>query len=97
LRELRNVIENTFVFLRGNVVRPEDLPGSLARRREVTTQPGTEGTVTFPLGLALEEVETEYLKRTLEECEGNRTKAADSLRISRRTLQRRIKELGIEG
>jgi DNA-binding NtrC family response regulator len=97
VRELRNVIENTFVFLRGNVVRPEDLPGSLARRREVTTQPGTEGTVTFPLGLALEEVETEYLKRTLEECEGNRTKAADSLRISRRTLQRRIKELGIEG
>ncbi len=90
IRELRNVMENAFVFLRGNVLKAEDLPRSTFKG-EVQT----EG-LHFPLGLPLEEVETEYLKRTLDFCEGNRTRAAEMLKISRRTLQRRLKELGVE-
>lgn len=90
VRELRNVLENTFVFLRGKVIGPENLPNTFSRR-----DAPTDGLV-FPLGMPLEQVETEYLKRTLESCDGNRTKAADVLQISRRTLQRRIKELGLD-
>jgi DNA-binding NtrC family response regulator len=91
VRELRNVIENTSVFLRGNVVEPANLPITMAKKSE---QP-SDG-MFFPMGIPLEQVETEYLKKTLEQCDGNRTKAADLLQISRRTLQRRIKELGLE-
>ncbi len=91
IRELSNVLENTFVFLRGNVLTPEDLPRSMFK-----PETDTGGGLHFPLGLSLEEVETEYLRRTLDYCEGNRTRAAEMLKISRRTLQRRLKELGVE-
>lgn len=108
VRELRNIMENTFVFLHGNTIAPENLPPGIGRRRATSQAPtpaqtGTgsaapsEDSITLALGLPLEEVETTYLKRTLEECDGNRTKAAEVLQISRRTLQRRIKELGLEG
>ncbi|MCC6545555.1 sigma-54-dependent Fis family transcriptional regulator [Candidatus Sumerlaeota bacterium] len=91
VRELRNIMENTFVFLRGKTILPENLPAGFSKP---TAEPA-EG-LAFPLGLPLEQVETDYLKRTLAACDGNRTRAAESLCISRRTLQRRIKELGIE-
>ena len=91
VRELRNVLENTFVFLRGKTIEPKDLPNTL-----VPSEAPTDG-IFLPLGLPLEEIETQYLKKTLTLCDGNRTKAADVLKISRRTLQRRIKELGLEG
>ncbi|MCB2156339.1 sigma-54 dependent transcriptional regulator [bacterium] len=91
VRELRNVMENTFVFLKGDTIQADDLPSSISRERE----PVTDG-LTVPLGLPLEEVETRYLKRTLASVDGNRTRAAEILGISRRTLQRRIKELGLE-
>ncbi len=91
VRELRNVLENTFVFLRGNTIMPENLPKDLSK----SSDEPKDGFF-FPLGRPLEEIETEYLRRTLAREDGNRTKAADILKISRRTLQRRIKELGLE-
>jgi two-component system response regulator HydG len=91
IRELRNVMENTIVFLRGDKITPADLPASIKGGTPVATQG-----ITFPLGLPLEEVETQYIKTTLKQVDGNRTKAAEVLGISRRTLQRRIKELGLE-
>jgi len=91
VRELRNIMENASVFLRGDTLRAEDLPADIKK-----TDVPKDG-LYFPLGMPLEDVETEYLKRTLDACDGNRTKAAEVLKISRRTLQRRIKELGLEG
>jgi len=90
VRELRNVLENAFVFLRGNVLGPDNLPKMFTKVETATDS------ITFPLGLPMEEVETQYLRRTLVQCDGNRTRAAEVLKISRRTLQRRIKELGLE-
>ncbi len=90
VRELRNALENTVVFLRGSVIEESDLPDSFSSS-EIPSD-----TVNYPLGLPLEEVETEYIKRTLKQFDGNRTRAAESLNISRRTLQRRVKELGLE-
>ena len=39
--------------------------------------------------------EKELIVKALEESDGNRTIAAEKLGISRRTLQRRLKEYGI--
>jgi len=90
IRELRNVMENTFVFLRSNQITPSELPDSV-KGSSLPLE-----TIQFPLGIPLEEVETKYLKAMLQLADGNRTRASELLGISRRTLQRRIKELGLE-
>jgi two-component system response regulator HydG len=46
-------------------------------------------------GRSLKEVEKDMILRTLEETGGNRTHAARILGISRRTLQLKLKEYGI--
>ena len=46
-------------------------------------------------GRSLREVEKEMILRTLEETGGNRTHTANILGISRRTLQLKLKEYGI--
>ena len=45
----------------------------------------------------MEEIEREAILRTLEETGGNRTQAAEILRIGLRTLQRKLKEYGVVG
>lgn len=46
--------------------------------------------------LTLEDMERQMIKRTLEKHRGKRKAAADELKISERTLYRKIKEYGIE-
>ena len=46
-------------------------------------------------GKSLKEVDRRMILRTLEETGGNRTHAANILGISRRTLQLKLKEYGI--
>jgi two-component system response regulator HydG len=47
-------------------------------------------------GMTLKEVEAELIGRTLAETQGNRTKAAQMLGITRQTLLNKIKEYGLE-
>ncbi len=90
VRELRNVLENTFVFLKGDEIDVGELPPQFREEKQY------EQSLTFPMGMKLDEVETQYLQQTLRMTDGNRTRAAEILGISRRTLQRRLKELGLE-
>ena len=90
IRELRNVVENIFVFLRGNEIEVNDLPPQFREEKPV------DQSLSFPMGMKLDEVETQYIQHTLRMTDGNRTRAAEILGISRRTLQRRLKELGLE-
>ncbi|MDD4637425.1 MAG: helix-turn-helix domain-containing protein, partial [Bacteroidales bacterium] len=46
--------------------------------------------------LSLEEVEKEMIKKALDRHHGKRNKAASDLKISERTLYRKIKEYGLE-
>jgi DNA-binding NtrC family response regulator len=79
IRELRNVLERGLITARGSKeIRPEhltlDLQGS---------QPG--GMATDPT-VSLAEVERRHILRVLEHFDGNRSAAARSLGIGRRTL-----------
>jgi two-component system response regulator HydG len=91
VRELENVIERAVIMARGEMITPlefpvdlQDLDGELKDSR-----------VDLTPGKSLKEVEKVMILRTLEETGGNRTHAARILGISRRTLQLKLKEYGI--
>lgn len=88
VRQLRNVIENLVLFSRGATIDVEELPDNLMSKE------GND--LNVPMGIPLDQVERIVIERTLVACSGNRTRAAEQLGISRRTLLRKIKELSLE-
>jgi len=91
VRELRNVVENMVVMARGNRLGVRDVP---ARLREKTAHATRSSEAGVPVG-TLDDMEKQMIIRTLEACGGNRTRAAEQLGVSRRTLHRKINEYGL--
>jgi transcriptional regulator with PAS, ATPase and Fis domain len=87
IRELRNCVESMFVLADGAELTIDDLPDMIRRRKRQEWV-----RVDVPDGLTLDEVEKAVLQQTLDRWHGNRTRAARSLGISVRTLQRRLKK-----
>jgi two-component system NtrC family response regulator len=92
VRELENVIERLTVLAVGDEIALSDLPEFLRRER-----PGSEALQLElpPQGISLEAVEKELILKALQRFEGNQTKAAAFLDISRRTLIYRMEKHGI--
>ena len=90
VRELDNVIERSVLLARGEYIAPEDLPPAIkgAQERDLSL-------VSVPPGMTLREVEKEVILQTLKNAEGNRTRTAQVLGISRKTLQNKLKEYGL--
>jgi len=91
IRELENVIERAVIMDRGDTVGPEHLPTALLDHD--ANQPAKAPVLAS--GRSLKEVEKEMILKTLEEMGGNRTRTAEVLGISRRTLQLKLKDYGI--
>lgn len=96
IRELRNFCENIVVMKRGGEVTDYDLDprflgaGEAAARATDGHGPGRPGGGEAPPPLSKEESEKRLLRRALQEAQGNRTKAAELMGISRRTLHRKL-------
>ena len=91
VRELENVIERAVIMTRGDSVGPEDFPTALQHR----TSDKTSQDPVLASGRSLKEVEREMIIKTLADMNGNRTRTSEVLGISRRTLQLKLKEYGI--
>lgn len=91
VRELENVVERAVIMTRSDMISQAELPDG------VRGLDAEEDKVEIDLtpGRSLKEVEREMIIRTLDETGGNRTRAAEMLGISRRTLQLKLKEYGI--
>jgi len=107
IRELENVMERAILFAEGDTITADELPDQL---READTEPTTPASTqdllpTSALGPVgplkeivrqhTETVEKDLIRRALEETGGNVTKAARRLEISRKSLQNKMKELGL--
>ena len=86
IRELRNCVERMVVLCRGKMIDLENVPVDI---REGVT-PGISKVVLSQPSCDLECNEKMLIERALNECGGNRTKAAEKLGISRRTLHRKL-------
>ena len=87
VRELRNVIERAVVICSGEQIeRHHFAPYPFDQRERLRA----EDTVTFPVGAPLEEIERQMILRTLEKTDNNKTKAAELLQISLKTLHNKL-------
>jgi DNA-binding NtrC family response regulator len=86
IRELRNFCENLVVLKRGDEITPYDLDPRFSMQAD--DQDLNEQSTAHTL--SVEENEKRLLRNALVRAMGNRTKAAELMGISRRTLHRKL-------
>jgi two-component system response regulator AtoC len=106
IRELENVVERAVLFCDATKVRVEDLPPEVRGGPAVpiSTPPpdanleaalAGEGGLKEHVKVAMSKLERELVSRALTQTNGNVTHAARLLKISRKGLQLKMKELGL--
>jgi DNA-binding NtrC family response regulator len=90
VRELRNVIERATIVARGDMIEPDDLPAMAA----ATAPPPQAGAGTaLAAGITVDEAERRLIELTLAHTGGNKTRAAEMLGISLKTLHNKINRM----
>jgi two-component system response regulator AtoC len=85
VRELENALTRAVILAKGDVVLKENLP------------PDPEEKLPFPNELVtLEVVEKNYIQHVLTAVKGSKTRASQILQISRPTLDKKIKDYGLD-
>jgi DNA-binding NtrC family response regulator len=109
IRELENLMERTVLFCEGPEIRVSDLPPEVVGASLLAPPAGTPTSLPAvgadeavrPASLKeavraeTERVERELIQRALDETGNNVTQAARKLKISRKSLQTKMKELGL--
>lgn len=92
IRELQNVVERIAVLSRGPEVTEDDLPDALRREQSPVDSLRFE---LPPNSISLDAVERELIVRALERFNGNQTKTAQYLGLTRKTLIYRMEKHGL--
>jgi len=87
IRELRNCLESAVVMCQSNIISVGDLP-------PVFRDADDEGWINIRLGSSMSECEKTIIRDTLSYCKGNKSKAAETLEIGRKTLLRKLADYG---
>jgi two-component system response regulator AtoC len=113
IRELENLMERSVLFADGPIIEASQLPEGLREKAPGAPIPvasfgplaAASPTASAPPGASMKEIvrqaqaelERELIARALEETSGNVTRAAKRLQISRKSLQVKMKDLGLRG
>ncbi|MBK9706585.1 MAG: sigma-54-dependent Fis family transcriptional regulator [Acidobacteria bacterium] len=87
VRELRNVIEHAIVVCEGQRIEKQHLPSQMYDGRVFRN----EDSISLPIPISLEEAERQLILKTLIRTSNNKTRAADLLQISLKTLHNKLK------
>jgi transcriptional regulator with GAF, ATPase, and Fis domain len=103
IRELRNVIERALVLTQEGPIRPESFPAEVVEASprdldstsELVFEDDDESDAAIEYRLREEDWELDtlihlHIQRVLEHCDGNITRAAEKLGITRQTVRRRL-------
>jgi len=85
VRELENALTRAVLLAKGDVVLKENLPLESAEQKLVTKEL-----------VSLDEVEMTYIQHVLGVCKGNKSRTCQILKISRPTLDKKIKDYRLE-
>jgi DNA-binding NtrC family response regulator len=94
IRELRNVLERAAIMSEKDLITRASLPGEFGK--STSKAPSDLSTVKFPIGTTVDAMERELIIQTLSATSNNKTRAADLLGISLKTLHNKLKEYGGE-
>jgi transcriptional regulator with PAS, ATPase and Fis domain len=85
VRELENALTRAVILAKGDVVLKENLPLESEERKRFSREM-----------VSLEDVEKEYIQHVLSAVKGSKTRASQILKISRPTLDKKIKDFNLE-
>lgn len=91
VRELRNTIERSIIACDTDLIATKHLPPGLAGK----TRDESADALTIPLGVTLEEAEKNLIRRTLASVNNNKTRTAEILGISLKTLHNKLNRYGV--
>jgi PAS domain S-box-containing protein len=97
VRELMNVLENLVVTNPGTVIEEDNVQEYIVNliNNDVDAREGAEKKDTFDLGAAVRELELEYIRKALNKCDYNKSRAAALLNVPRTTLYNKLEEYGL--
>jgi DNA-binding NtrC family response regulator len=90
VRELRNVLERAAIASDRGIIGRQHLPSDFGHAATTVTA-GLNG-IRFPIGATVDEMERELILQTLAATSQNKTRAAELLGISLKTLHNKLKE-----
>ncbi|MDP1569849.1 MAG: sigma-54 dependent transcriptional regulator [Vicinamibacterales bacterium] len=94
VRELRNVVERAVILSRGEFLQPDHLPVFAAPAPAPGAPAAAPG---LQPGMTVREMEEQLIVATLEAAGGNKTRAAETLGISLKTLHNKLNKMKEEG
>jgi DNA-binding NtrC family response regulator len=92
IRELRNVIERATILTETEFIGPRNLPPLIVTRGEETLP-----SMTLTAGTTVDEAERKLILLTLDHMHNNKTRAAEVLGISLKTLHNKLNRMKEEG
>src|ERR1700741_2809527 len=94
IRELRNVLERSTIMCEKDLITRACLPDEFGK--SATKSPSDLSTIRFPVGTTVDAMERELILQTLQATGNNKTRAAELLGVSLKTLHNKLKEYGSE-
>ncbi len=98
IRELENVVERSILFADGNQIEAANLPEELRRSNKAnppTADLAEDASMKDIVRQATAKIENDLIVKALAATQGNVTRAAKNLGISRKSLQNKMKDFGL--
>jgi DNA-binding NtrC family response regulator len=93
VRELRNTLERAVIVCEGAVIETKHLPPAFGQNTIRTSSEDSDA-IHLGVGTTVEEGERQLILKTIESTSNNKTRAAEILGISLKTLHNKLKEYG---